>query len=205
MKNTVKTPVIQDDILRYKKNKLSSMLALLGLVFDCLYFMLFYGVFDSTLYKMLIGFSVVVNLVVLLMAFYSSESIKNYKKTFAIVLLVLAAAQIARMFIYPLQVADLVANTSHASDTSGELKYVLYYFGVGLTPAACCAWLMIYLGLSAACFIGSAVTGYLTAVRLEKHVKAVESGEIDIDAVLAETDALGGELPAQKQITQEVE
>lgn len=203
MNKVEKNPVIQDDILRYKKNKFSSSLVLIGIVCNCLYFMLFYGISDTTLYKLLVGLSVVVNLIVLLMSFYSSETIKNYKKAFAVVLLILAVVQIVRMFIYPLQVASLTPSQLHARET-GDLKYVVYYFGVGLTPVACCAWLMVYLGISAACFIGAAVTGYITAVRLEKHIKGVESGEIDIDAILRETDALGGELPGQTKITQEV-
>ena len=66
-----KNMVIQDDILRYKKNKLASMLAILGLVFSCLYFMLFYSINHSSIYTLLVGFSVVLTLAVLLVAFYS--------------------------------------------------------------------------------------------------------------------------------------
>ena len=39
--------VIKHDILRYKKNKLAQSLAILGLVFNCLYFMLLYAYNDK--------------------------------------------------------------------------------------------------------------------------------------------------------------
>ena len=36
-------PVIQNDIQRYKKNKLGSSLALFGIVFACVYFIFLYA------------------------------------------------------------------------------------------------------------------------------------------------------------------
>ena len=187
-----KNPIIQDDILRYKKNKLASLLAILGLVFSALYFMIVYALNNDSFYTIFSGFSVIVTLLVLLIAFYSSESVKNYKKKFAIVLLVLAAIEVIRIFYYPLKVfnwdGSLLADKASNNDPE-SYKYVVHYFTVGLTPTACGLIMVIYLIASAACFVGSAFFGYFTAVRLEKHVKAVESGEIDIDAVLGETDA----------------
>ena len=44
MKKTLNQQIIDSDILRYKKNKLAASLALLGLVFNCLYIMLLYGI-----------------------------------------------------------------------------------------------------------------------------------------------------------------
>ena len=183
-----KNKTIQDDILRYKKNKLASMLAILGLVFSCLYFMLFYSINHSSIYTLLVGFSVVLTLAVLLVAFYSSESVKNYKKVFCIVLLVLAVIQIVRIFIYPVQVMKLDSEFV-AAQPGKEQKFVTFYFGAGLVPAAAGTILVVYLAASAGCFIASAVLGYISAVRLEKHVKAVESGEIDMDSILSGTDA----------------
>ena len=183
-----KNKIIQDDILRYKKNKLASTLAILGLVFSCLYFMLFYSINHTSIYTLLVGFSVVLTLAVLLVAFYSSESVKNYKKVFCIVLLVLAVIQIVRIFIYPIQVMKLTTEFV-AAQPGKEEKFVTFYFGAGLVPAAAGTILVIYLAASAGCFIASAVLGYLSAVRLEKHLKAVEAGEIDMDSVLGETDA----------------
>lgn len=183
-----KNPVIQHDILRYKKNKLASLLAILGLVFSALYFMIVYALNTDSFYTIFSGLSVIVTLMVLLIAFYSSESVKNYKKTFCIALLVLAVVEILRIFYFPLKVINWDGKL--LSDKVGtEAKYIVFYFTVGLTPKVCGTLLIIYLIASAACFVGAAVTGYLTATKLEKHVKAVESGELDIDAVLNETDA----------------
>lgn len=191
-----KNPVIQDDILRYKKNKLSALLAILGLVFSVLYFMIVYALNSLSFYTIYIGLSVIVTLLILLISFYSSESIKNYKKAFCIVLLVLAVVEVVRIFYFPMQVIDwpeenlLADKMRDAAPFNGaEKKYVLFYFTVGLTPAACSTVMIIYLVASAVCFVGAAVTGYLTATRLEKHVKAIESGELKIDEILAETDA----------------
>ena len=125
-----KNMAVSNDILRYKKNKLASLFAIGGLVFNCLYFMLFYSINNSSLYKLLIGFSVVLTLAVLLVAFYSSESVKNYKKIFVAVLAVLAAVQIARIFIYPLQVIKITEEL-RAAQPGGEAKYVTFYFGAG--------------------------------------------------------------------------
>ena len=64
--------VIKTDVYRYKRNTLASGLALLSLVFECLYFMLFYSLLNGTYYSILIGGSIVLNLAVLLITFLSS-------------------------------------------------------------------------------------------------------------------------------------
>lgn len=200
-----KNMVIQDDILRYKKNKRASLFAILGLVFSCLYFMLFYSINHTSIYTMLVGFSVILTLVVLLVSFYSSESVKNYKKAFCIVLIVLAAIQVARIFVYPIKVMNITTEL-RAAQPGGDAKFVTFYFGAGLTPAVAGSILIVYLVASAACFAASAVFGYIYAVRLEKHIKAVESGEIDLDGVFRQTDAFtmqGGADNAQAEFIDE--
>ena len=191
-----KHPVVQSDILRYKKNKSAALLAILGIVFGVLYFLLTYALNNNDFYNPYMGLSVIVTLLVLLVAFYSSESVKNYKKEFCIVLLVLAAVQILRIFYFPLQVANWSSRllSAKAGDTE-HAKYVVFYFGGGLAPKVCSAVMIVWLVLSAACFVASAVLGYITAERLEKHMAAINSGEINMDAILSETDAftLGAE------------
>ena len=118
MENTNNLKLIQDDILRYKTNKVASMLAILGLVFNCLYFTLLYGIkitrdsalnVDTKFVTIEIGFSVIVTLLTLLLIFLSSEGIKNYNKKYSILLLVLAVVQIVRIFGYPLYGAKNLA------------------------------------------------------------------------------------------------
>lgn len=171
-----KNAVLQDDILRYKKNKFAANFALLALVFNILYFTLLYTVHTTEIYKLLIGVSVIVNLLVLLGGFYASEGIKSYNKKFCILLIVLAVVQLVRIFIYPLQGMREGWMQSNA------------YFGVIMTPAGNGTLMIIYLAASAACFIVSAVYGYIGANRLAAHVKKVESGEISVEDTLREID-----------------
>lgn len=178
-----KTPnekIINSDILKYKTNKLAAMLALLGIVFSALYFCLLYSLentqsdYFTATWK--IGFSVLITLFSLLITFLASEGIKNYKKKFCIVLLVLALVQIIRMFGLPLEVLK-----KGGTFTSG-------YFFTTITPAVAYAIAVIWLALSAACLVGSAVIGYINCLRLDMHNKKIESGELDIDQVLIEMD-----------------
>lgn len=180
--------IIKDDILRYKKNKFASMFALLGLVFTVLYFTLLYSVNNTFFYSIYLGLSVIVTLVLLLVAFLSSESIKNYRKAYCIVLLVLAAMNIGRIFYYPL-------NGLKEKAFEGAV-----YFWVKMPNGAIFSFLLIYLVASAACYIAAAVLGYLYAVRLEKHNKAVESGAVDINAALKEEDEMAEQHAEQNKV-----
>jgi hypothetical protein len=178
--------IIQDDILRYKKNKFASSFALLGLVFTALYFMLLYSFNNRFFYSLPMGISVMLTLVLLLTAFLSSESIKNYRKTYCIVLLVLAAINIIRIFYYPLK---------------GLQNDVLQgvYFARPLSSTASFVILTIFLVASAACYVVSAVFGYINAERLAKHTAAVEKGTISVEAALKELD----EAEASAQVANE--
>ncbi|MGN0817428.1 MAG: hypothetical protein ACI4L9_00525 [Candidatus Coproplasma sp.] len=168
--------IVQDDILRYKKNKFASSFALLGLVFNCLYFMLFYSVSTTPLYKILLGGSVILNLLVLLGGFYASEGIKGYNKKFSYVLFVLAAIQIARIFIYP--------TIGMANDwLTGN-----YYFAIPMNSISNGVIFIVYLAASAACFIVSGVQGFIVANRLEVFQAKIDNGEVSVEAALKELD-----------------
>lgn len=180
MEKTVNQKIISGDVLRYKKNKLAAAFALLGLAFNCLYYTVLYCMSERTFYTNLIGLSVLVNLFVLLAAFLSSEGVKNYKKHFAVLLLILAAIQIIRIFIYPLKVLEVEV-------PEGKTFYEITganYFGANLTASATTTIMIVYLAASAAFFVLAAVWGYVVAVRLEKFNAALESGEINVDATL---------------------
>lgn len=176
-KKTVNQQIIADDILRYKRNKLAQILAILGLVFNCLYFCVLYAIPDSDMRKMTLGFSVILTLIVLLMIFLSSEGVKGYNKKFSIVLLVIAAFQILRIFYYPLN--GLI------NDSLTGIGYFGYYpknSGFYFTI------MLVYLLASAACLIASAVLGWVYAVRLQKFQKKLDNGEISVEATMAEMD-----------------
>lgn len=173
-----KISVIQDDILRYKKNKFASSFAILALVFNCLYFTLLYAVCETALYKVALGFSVIVNLLVLLTGFYASEGIKGYNKKFSIVLIVLAAVQVIRIIYYPI-----------IGVAKGWLADDNHYFGISMNNTANSILMIIYLAASAACFIVSAVQGFIVARRLEVFQKKLDDGEVSVETAIAEIEA----------------
>ncbi len=100
MTRDIKT--VKKDRLRYTKNKLSSTLAYVGILFNVLYFVNIYGSdVGNFYYKTMIGISVVYNLVFLLSAFLSSEGVKNYKFGYSCFIVVIGILQIARIFGIP--------------------------------------------------------------------------------------------------------
>lgn len=176
-KKTVNQQIVADDILRYKKNKLGSMLALLGLVFNCLYFCVLYSIPDVSMRTIVLGVSVLLTLILLLTVFLSSEGVKGYNKKFSIVLLVVAVFQIVRIFYYPLK--------GLKDKTLVGIGYFGYY---PESSGFFFAIMVIWLVASAACLIASAVIGWIYAVRLEKFQKKLDNGEISIEATLADMD-----------------
>ena len=179
--------VIHIDVYRYKRNKLASGLALLALVFECLYFMLFYSLRVEQYYTALIGLDIVLNLAVLLIVFLSSEGVKGYNKKYCIPLLVIAVIQIARIFLYPM---DIAAQGGIITDGAYDMaSWSAWYFGTALSTGATSAILIVYLVASAACLVASAIFGYIRATQLEIFTKKLEDGTISVEKSLAELNA----------------
>lgn len=198
MVKTSNQVIIENDILQYKTNKAASSLALLSIVFSCLYFCLLYSFRNKFFARFEIGFSVVLTLFTLLITFLSSEGIKNYNKKYCIPLLVLAVVQIIRIFGLPLQ----ALNYDIANGVAGEVEtgaLTVRYFGIDLIPSVAYVILVVWLCASAACLVLSAVFGYINCVKLEKHLKQVQSGEIDIDRTLKELDEEDARNATQEQ------
>lgn len=94
---------IKKDRMRFKTNNLSSSLALLAVVINVLYFVCIYkSDVNQYYYTFNISLSILYNLVFMLAAFLSSIGVKNYKLKFAVILIVLGAFQIVRIFGIPL-------------------------------------------------------------------------------------------------------
>ena len=92
------------DRMRYTKNTLSSGLALLSILFNVFFFVSIYeSNVGSWYYRILIGGSILYNLIFMLAAFLCSEGVKNYKIAYSWVMIVLGVIQILRIFIYPVQ------------------------------------------------------------------------------------------------------
>ena len=91
------------DRMRYTKNTLASGLALLSILFDVFFFISIYeSNVGSWYYNVLMGASILYNLIFLLAAFLSSEGIKNYKISYSYLMIALGIGQIIRIFIYPM-------------------------------------------------------------------------------------------------------
>jgi len=152
---------IQRDRMRFIKNSLSANLAIIAIVFDVLYFVNVYqSNVGSYYYTILMGVSIVYNLVFLLAAFLSSEGVKNYKQNYTYLLIALGIGQIIRIFIIPMRAHSAVISIG------GEDVVVM---GDGQFYS-----LVIYLLLSAACLIGSAVVNYSKCKALEEHMKTLD-------------------------------
>ena len=191
----MKNLLIQNDLMRYKKNKFAGNLVLLALVFNCLYFMFVYaqtaanGIKDTfnngkTVYSILTGLSVILNLVLLLVMFLTSEELKGYNKKFSIAAWVIAAIQLIRIAGYPL--------TTYSTPLS-DGKHI---FGAGMFIL-----LLVFLVASAGCLIAAGVIGWIRAARLEKFKKDLAEGKVDLDAALAEDETPAAEVEADKTVT----
>ena len=149
------------DRMRFTKNKLSSMLALLAIVFDVLFFVSIYqSDVGSYYYTWIIGASVLYNLIFMLMAFLSSEGVKNYKPAYSWLLLALGAGQVARIFILPMQaVSATIKIKKEVLPVMGEVQFT---------------WVVTCLIISAVCCIASAVINLIKSRQLEQHNAALQ-------------------------------
>ena len=173
-------PVIQNDIQRYKKNKLASSLALLGIVFACIYFMFLYAEINNGgfYYKWPIAIDVIYNLFFLLFVFLFSEQVKNYDRRMFYVQIFFGVMQFVRIFWLPLAG---ITETAYVKLADVE------YRGAVLSTGTF-AILAVGLAGSGACVIASAVIGFIRSKNLENFQKKIESGEVSVEATLKELD-----------------
>ena len=130
---------LKTDRMRYTKDKFSSMLAILAIVFDCLYFVSIYQSDVGTFYyNWLIGVSIVYNLIFLLAAFLASESVKNRKTGYSGVLIILGVLQVVRIFILPAKAHAATALVNGVEVAVMGDKQYLYCVACLLISAVCC-------------------------------------------------------------------
>jgi len=150
------------DIMRFTKDKRSANLVILAIVFDCLYFVSLYSTDVGTwYYTWMIGASIVYNLLFLLAAFLSSESVKNRKTGYSGILIGLGAMQIVRMFYLPAKAhaaVVVVSGEELMAMSDGQYTYVL-----------------VCLALSAVCCIAAAVNSYINNKNLAEHMRNIEN------------------------------
>ena len=182
MKSAV-NPVIKNDIQRYKKNKLAANLALLGIVFCCVYFIVMYAQIKNNnyYYKWAIAVDVIYNLLFLLLTFLCSEQVKNYNRSMFAVQLVLGFMQIVRIFWLPLAgITQTLYPSLTGATFPAEGTVITYATFIVLTVA---------LALSAACVLSSAIIGLVRSKAVENFRNSIESGEISVEKTLKELDA----------------
>lgn len=151
---------VRVDRMRYEKNKICSNLAILAIVFNALFFVSIYKSDVGTwYYSMLIGASIVYNLLFMMIVFLISEGTKNYKVAYSWIAIVVGVLQFARLLIYPRMAR--AAQTQSTGEIVQVMKDPQYYRVV------------IYLVLSGTCLIVSAVIGIRKHAALKKHLESV--------------------------------
>lgn len=151
---------IRLDRMRYTKNSLASTLAILAILFDVFYFISIYeSNVGSWYYNILIGTSILYNLIFMLAAFLSSEGIKNYKIGYSYVMIVLGLIQILRIFIYPMRAHAAAVTIQDQAVQVMETRQFLF----------CLIWLIA----SAACLIAGAVVGMIRSRALKAHIASL--------------------------------
>ena len=150
--------LLKKDRMRFVKNKTSSNLAYLAIIFNVLYFISIYSSdVGNYYYTILIGVSVVYNLLFLLTAFLSSEGLKNYKLSYAIVIAVVGAMQIVRIFGFPIGAFKTTLTDGTQVMKLGQFVYTI-----------------CILSLSAASAIASGVIGFIRTKQLEAYRKTLQ-------------------------------
>lgn len=153
--------LIQADRMRFTKNKLSANLAILAILFDVFYFVSIYkSDVGSYYYNILIGGSIVYNLLFMLAVFLSSEGVKNYKVGYSYLLAVIGILQLIRIFIIPMRSHGAVAVIGGVeTEVMGDGQFMR---------------LVVYLVVSAACLLASAAVNYSKCRTLEAHMKTLD-------------------------------
>lgn len=179
-KKAIVNPIIQDDIQRYKKNKLGANLALLGIVFCCAYFVVLYAQVKNNdyYYKWPIAIDVIYNLFFLLFVFLFSEQVKNYNRKLFWLQMVFGGMQFVRIAWLPL--AGMIKTAYPV------LAGVAFNGRVLSVGSFLC--LTIFLALSGVCVIASGVIGMVRSKSLENFNKKLESGEVSVEATLKALD-----------------
>ncbi len=162
---TQEEKLVKTDRMRYTKDKLSSTLVLLAIVFDALYFISIYETdIGSYYYTWLIGASVVYNLLFLLIAFLASEGVKSRQNGFMIPLLVLGVMQFARIFYLPAKAhAAVVEVAGEAIAVMGDQQYM---------------YVLILLAASGVCCLIAAVTSTINNATLARYMRGLEEKSV---------------------------
>ncbi len=154
--------LIRLDRMRYVKNTDSSRLCYLAILANVLYFVSIYkSDVASWYYQILVGGSIVYNLLFMLIVFLASEGVKNYQKKYSWLLFVIGALQVGRIFILPRMAHQAVVKIGGAEQI--VMQDPQYIFVV-----AC-------LAVSAAALIAAGLINLKKSTALEAHIGALHN------------------------------
>jgi len=151
---------ISRDRMRFTRNTASSRLAILAILFDVFFFVSIYKSDVGTYYyTILIGASIIYNLVFMLLTFLSSEGVKNYQTGYSYLMIALGVIQIVRIFIIP---TDAHAAFVEDVQVMGDGQFL---------------WCVVCLALSALCLFAGAVINLKKASALRSHIASLEASK----------------------------
>ena len=143
---------IRLDRMRFTKNTTSSRLALLAIVFDVLYFVSVYKTNMSFYYAIIMGASILYNLIFMLAAFL------NYKQSYSYLLFALGVIQIVRIFILPAQAhstVETVEGVEMLAMSDGQFVRVTIY----LVASAVCLFAAGFVNLTKSRALAAHIAG----------------------------------------------
>ena len=150
---------VKTDRMRYTKNTISANLSYVAIALNALYFISIYSSdVKSYYYNIEIGVSVIYNLLFMLFVFLASEGVKKYDAKYAVLLTVIGALQIVRIFGIPL----------NAYYTFIELRKNQYLQVMESDQFILC---IIYLSISAICAIVGGIIGLIKSKKLSEYEK----------------------------------
>ncbi len=152
--------LIKRDRMRYVKNSLASNLAIVGILFDVFYFVSLYRSDVGTYYyNILIGASIIYNLIFMLAVFLASEGVKNYQVNYSYLLLLMGILQFVRIFIIPYR--------AHKATT------LVNGVEVAVMKNSQFMWVVAFLVISGACLLASAIINFIRCRELSEHLKSI--------------------------------
>ena len=130
---------IKKDRLLYTQNKISANLTYLGIVFGIFYFVSIYqSDVNNYYYTFTIGLSVIYNLMFLLIAFLSSEGLKNYKISYAFMIIAVGIMQIVRIWGIPMDAHTTMTIVEGIETLVMDDSQFQYCCIALIVSAACC-------------------------------------------------------------------
>ncbi|MBR1797976.1 MAG: hypothetical protein IJ757_08225 [Clostridiales bacterium] len=161
---------IRRDRMRYENNKLSSNLAIIAIVFNCFFFISIYGSnVGNFYYTLMMGASIVYNLLFMLIVFLVAEGSKSYHIGYSYIAIPVGILQFVRILGYP-----RIAHTATISLADDSIVNVMGNAQFTRT--------VLYLCISGICLLLSAAIGIYKCRELTSHLKELEAASPKADA-----------------------